>query len=1236
VRIYSTVLVISSNLFLINPAGFVFGSNAKLELNSSFAASTANSIGFGEKRWFESNAKNDYRILDGDPISFAFDTDTPGSIVNAGDLQVNEGNRIELAAGTVINTGAITADSGTIKITAIEGSSQVRISSEGSPLSLIVEPPRSVSGEIQPILAADLPRLLANASTVNVQTNAGVGADGLTLNNSSNGIRDTSGVVLNAGALDVSGNSGGYVRLTGPKVGLINTSIDASGANGGGEVVLGLEHEVRSTGPSTELVFTNGQSSISVDAINGGDGGTVDVWANRTGFSAFVSARGGSGSGNGGFVSISGGDYLAFNAGIDTTAIKGNTGTLTLDPENIIVQSALVGSPSLSNFDDFGDLPLESKSLLNARIINAAQSNVILRATNDITFEASVELADFGSSFTAEANNNIFISNGLTLSTSNGDIGLFADGTVATQPDVSLNSNGGDIEITAADVPLDNTSVFTGLPSGLSGGDVNLAATSGDIVVGDISSGEVTLSAVTGAVTVGDIQSGDGDLTGVAKNITVGNLQTDDVNLSTTAGNIVVGNIQSDDVSLIAGSGNITVGDVQSDDVGLSAAAGEITVGDLQSSEGDLVVVGRGISVGNIQNNSVNLSATMGDVIVGDVDSVDVVLTSVTGNLTTGDLDLSASGGGGDVNITAAQGSVRAGSIDTSGVDGSGGNVDLQAGGPVYVESINSSGLGTGLASGGDVNLSSSDQIEIGGEFAIGSGEFASIFSTGDNSSGDIQIQHGGGGLIEFTVASPSVSSNGSASSIVSGNSKIFVGAFPFTTRIGNISLVSVNEPAPDDDNEEFFRVPDEVPVRIPPLEDPVYKVEENFTREYEKEYGLEEHPILTTEEVRQRLRQAEADTTGIRPAVVYSYPISIDGDTRLQTILVTGGGLPHTVLNKKDQDIDSIYSAIVDFTASVSRRPQPQSPRPGEFSANARSLYNWLVAPLSDELDKHDINHLIFVVGGILRRIPFAALQSSDGYLVDDYSVGVMPSLSLTDTDYKGFGTRNVISMGSGTFKGDDPPLACAEFEIEQISSVWGSKPNTILRDKEFTISNVSDRISKSDFVAVHMATHANFQNVDSEYSYVSTHDGKLHLQDFKKFGFQASKPELITLSACETAVGEAATEAGADYGFSGFAAVSGVKSVIGSYWPVDDFATTVFMTYLHNELARGAEKAVALQSTQKLFVSKAVGEYTSHVTAQLMENQEAQSCVDLLDNIHDIHDPFFWSAFTLVGSPW
>ncbi|HBK62311.1 MAG TPA: hypothetical protein DD000_01960, partial [Cyanobacteria bacterium UBA11166] len=73
----------NSNLFLMNPAGIVFGRNAELNVPASFTATTATGIGF-PGGWFNAFGSNDYNSLVGNPDGFRFETLQPGAIINLG------------------------------------------------------------------------------------------------------------------------------------------------------------------------------------------------------------------------------------------------------------------------------------------------------------------------------------------------------------------------------------------------------------------------------------------------------------------------------------------------------------------------------------------------------------------------------------------------------------------------------------------------------------------------------------------------------------------------------------------------------------------------------------------------------------------------------------------------------------------------------------------------------------------------------------------------------------------------------------------------------------------------------------------------------------------------------------------------------------------------------------------------------------------------------------------------
>ncbi|MFM7086692.1 MAG: CHAT domain-containing protein [Cyanobium sp.] len=97
----------------------------------------------------------------------------------------------------------------------------------------------------------------------------------------------------------------------------------------------------------------------------------------------------------------------------------------------------------------------------------------------------------------------------------------------------------------------------------------------------------------------------------------------------------------------------------------------------------------------------------------------------------------------------------------------------------------------------------------------------------------------------------------------------------------------------------------------------------------------------------------------------------------------------------------------------------------------------------------------------------------------------------------------------------------------------------------------------------------------------------------------------ELVTLSACETGLGDQRTGEGV-FGLQRALAVAGARSSLLSLWEVDDAATAAFMTSFYQRLRRGDGRAEALAATQ--------AEFRTHQK-------------------ESYRDPFVWAAFQLSG---
>ncbi|MCP2730654.1 CHAT domain-containing protein [Limnofasciculus baicalensis] len=470
----------NSNLYLMNPAGIVFGQNASLNVPGDFMATTATAIGFGDNNWFNAFGSNNYSNLVGNPNQFAFDLSQSGNIVNGGNLEVSVGRNLTLLGGSVINTGNLTATGGRITIAAVPGSSLVRVSQPGNLLSLEIEAPRDKNGILLPITPQDLPTLLTGSIDTGVSVTQG---GEVKLNSSNTTIPNESGVAIVSGNIDTSNSAitkvGGEINVIGNKVGLISANLDASGASGGGNIRVGGDYQGKGAVPNASRSYVSSNSEIRADALNNGHGGRVIVWSDEaTRFYGNITAKGGSEGGNGGFAEVSGKDFLDFAGTADLSAAVGEFGTLLLDPTSITIVQSSDKSTDLAANDEFADPATDNE--INSSTINGATANVILQSTGDITFNDPVNITTPGVSITAQAGEKILLNPQGGITTNGGNVTLIGDFNGDGEGKLELidfiSTGGGDITLTGSSLDQEGIRITSLIDSG--GGDITITGAS--------------------------------------------------------------------------------------------------------------------------------------------------------------------------------------------------------------------------------------------------------------------------------------------------------------------------------------------------------------------------------------------------------------------------------------------------------------------------------------------------------------------------------------------------------------------------------------------------------------------------------------------------------------------------------------------------------------------------------------------------------------------------------------
>ncbi|MBW4630786.1 MAG: CHAT domain-containing protein [Iphinoe sp. HA4291-MV1] len=364
-----------------------------------------------------------------------------------------------------------------------------------------------------------------------------------------------------------------------------------------------------------------------------------------------------------------------------------------------------------------------------------------------------------------------------------------------------------------------------------------------------------------------------------------------------------------------------------------------------------------------------------------------------------------------------------------------------------------------------------------------------------------------------------------------------------------------------------------------------------------------------------------------IDPQAAVIYPIVLK--ERLEVILsLPGKPLQEVAIpiseEKVNDILDRLYDNLDNVTVNTSARNilSTSNPDPQELKENIQrvlpifgQLYNWLIKPFETELNANKVKNLVFVLNGQLQRVPMAALYDGQQYLIEKYSVALVPSLQLVDSKRLKQQQLKVLAAGvSEQIKVQEeifPALTNVPKELNEIKEAFPSSLK--LLNQEFTTKTIQNQL-KFNFPVVHLATHGLFSS-NPEKNFIITGDGKsISINELSALLKEAEKNlELLVLSACETATGDER----AVLGLAGVAVRSGARSTLATLWPVGDASTAGVMGKFYQDLKKpGEKKSDALRIAQLSLI-------------------EALKTKPPFEEIRALPPhPYYWASYVLVGN--
>jgi len=886
----------------------------------------------------------------------------------------------------------------------------------------------------------------------------------------------------------------------------------------------------------------------------------------------------------------------------------------TLDRQSGDILVLAAGNITASTAQTFGAiagtirLVSRTGSIRIAGDVNAEASN---GNGGDIRLQAFNGSVGVGGDLLASANGgnggnggliSVFADQGMQLGDLDtaGDLGITAGGRAGR---VWLNSPSGSIRTGAIDA----------FGIGGRGGTVTVQA-QGDIVLGDVDTsadrrgGDLSISSVAGSLAFGSVD-------------TEGAIASGNMTLQAN-GTLSGGSIQASNFS---GSGGWVLGE----------AGGALQLGDIEVfgfQQGGAIA----LTANSIRTGTLDASAPSG---VGGT----IVLESGS-EIVTADLFTDGSLRGGRINLQARS-TLSTGRLVTQARLGDGGAVLIGPSTSVEVEQIDT--RGGSLGRGGAVTAFTTGFFRATN---VNSETNASIDTSGGLGGGAITLFHGGGLLDQpFEVGDAQI--NGTAGAITSGAETIEPPqSFSRSYRQGNIAILTPAARSTDgilDDREDDPITDSDLDPSDPEDEDDgldavvidldasdtfeetSYRdLEELFSADFEAYFGDFGVPAQSLNNAQAALADVE-QRTGIRPALVYirfaTTTTQLDpAQDELELVLVTATGNP---IRKRIVGVtrSQVTQLATEFRGQVTN---PRNTRNTRYLAPAQQLYRWLIAPLASALQTEEIGNLAFVLDEGLRSLPMAALHDGDRFLIERYSVGLMPSLSLVDTRYRDIRTNQVLAMGASEFS-DQVPLPAVPIELREITT--GSWQGDVFLNQDFTALNLTTQRQQTPYGIVHLATHGEFSPGDLSNSYIQFWDQRLQLSQLRQLNLNDPPVNLLVLSACRMALGDAEAE----LGFAGFALQSGVQTALASLWYVSDSGTLALMTEFYRQLRSAPIKSEALRQAQISMIQGNVqwvdGTLTSRgVTPIILPEDLAKGVAPNLTH------PYYWSAFTMIGNPW
>jgi len=575
--------IAGANLFLLNPAGVMFGPNASLDVQGSFHVSTADYLRFNNGDTFFANPSAASVLSIASPEAFGFLGSSPSGIsLDRSVLQVPAEQTISIVAGSITAQNDPTAANYFDYVNSSYGSNFYLLNAPGGKINLVSVASPGLVNINQPDVSSftQLGTIdFTNGANISVASDTSAsGPAGSIFIRGGNILFKDIGIVGVTAGIEASGSPAGLVDIRGGTLQLDNASI---GLFNTGETSLG---KIASINVSGDFLMTNG---AYIDSTNYGWGnaGAIEITADRVrlgdndpttslyasqGFYGYLSSHTQYGAtGRGGDISITARDITLQNGFLVNTASMqddgygagiGDAGNITVHADTLQIKDKGQISSDAYGQGNGGIVSIVARDLqisdtnrtlvANTALLSGIAANTQTSSGGKILVNAeTVQLKDGGIISTVLWGSGTGAD--VTITAKNMTVsGFVADSTLGAKPygltavdgrvfGAAASGQGGNIVVTADSLKLENGgTIRTGLYSDAPGnaGSITVNAKTIDIASrgqiyadsfrGTGNSGDLTVNAatmtITGANNVPRPEPLDFDFTGLSTTTNAG------------------------------------------------------------------------------------------------------------------------------------------------------------------------------------------------------------------------------------------------------------------------------------------------------------------------------------------------------------------------------------------------------------------------------------------------------------------------------------------------------------------------------------------------------------------------------------------------------------------------------------------------------------------------------------------------------------------------------------------